>query len=84
MATIVNNPSGSDGGGILGTVIGVILVVVLGIIFFIYGVPILSEAFRDSKKNDDVVPDEIDININDNTTDPPPAPEETTEPTPAP
>lgn len=63
MTTIVNNPAPSgDSGGGMGMIIGLIVVVLLVFLFFVYGLPMLRQARLGSPQIN--VPSEIDVNIN--------------------
>lgn len=59
--TIINNPSGDSGGG-TGMIVGLIVLLVLGYLLWVYGLP----AFRNMQVGTPTinVPGEIDININ--------------------
>lgn len=61
MATIVNNPAPvrSDSG--TGFLLGLILMVVLAVVFFYYGLPALQNSFSGPQLN---VPGKIDVNVN--------------------
>lgn len=79
MATIINNPPAqspapSDGGGsATGMIVGILLVIVVGFLFFMYGLPAMRGTAnmpqdRDMKSDDMGsptinVPDKIDVNI---------------------
>ncbi len=60
MTTVINNPGGSNDGesasDIWGAVVGILLIVVLAILFFIYGLPAIQNR-ADNTSND------RDINI---------------------
>ncbi len=60
MATIVNTPAPVDSSGGSGMIIGFILLLVLLVVFFIYGLPVL----RQSTSPQINVPDRVDVNIN--------------------
>ena len=64
MATVINNPdSGGDNSGGMGMVIGAIVLVLILILFFVYGLPALrggSDAGSGTQVN---VPDQIDVNV---------------------
>ena len=61
MATVINNPdSGDHSGGGAGMIIGAVILVLVLIIFFVYGLP----AIRGTNKGTTVnVPDKIDVNV---------------------
>lgn len=72
MATIINNPptqapAPSDGGGgLAGILVGIIILVVVGFLFFAYGLPALRGIQNTSDSNSGPtinVPDTIDVNI---------------------
>lgn len=61
MTTIVNNPAPSnDSGGGMGMIIGLVVLVVLAYLFFVYGLPALKQIGSPQIN----VPSEIDVNIN--------------------
>jgi hypothetical protein len=67
MATIINNPdSGTDrtveSGGGAGMLIGAIVLILVLIIFFVYGLPALRGS--SNKGNTINVPDKIDVDVN--------------------
>lgn len=63
MTTIVNNPAPSnDSGGGIGMIVGLIVLLVLGYLFFIYGIPALRQIQLGSPQIN--VPSKIDVNIN--------------------
>lgn len=63
MTTIVNNPPPSnDSGGGMGMIIGLVVLLVLGYIFFVYGLPALRQVQLGSPQIN--VPSKIDVNIN--------------------
>ncbi|CAN5149472.1 hypothetical protein BH11PAT1_BH11PAT1_0640 [soil metagenome] len=62
MATIINNPAPvqqTDSG--MGFVLGMILLVVLAVLFFYYGLPALRGSFAGPQVN---VPGKVDVNVN--------------------
>lgn len=62
MTTIVNNPPPSENsGGPASMIIGLVIVVVLGYLFIIYGVPAIRQVQLGSPQIN--VPSEIDVNI---------------------
>lgn len=63
MTTVVNNPpSQNDSGGGMGMIIGLIALLVLGYLFFIYGIPALQQMQVGAPQIN--VPSKIDVNIN--------------------
>ncbi len=63
MTTIVNNPPPSnDSGGGMGMIIGVIVLLVLGYLFFVYGIPAIRQIQLGSPQIN--IPNKIDVNIN--------------------
>lgn len=64
MTTIVNNPpqSGDSGGG-MGMIIGLVVLVVLGILFFVYGLPAIRQMQLGGTEVKVEVPSEIDVNV---------------------
>lgn len=62
MATIVNNPPAtqqeSSGNGFL---LGVVLLIIFAVLFFIYGLPMLTNSFSGPQVQ---VPDKVDVNVN--------------------
>lgn len=63
MTTIVNTPpANNDSGGMMGMVFGIVVLVVLGYLFFIYGVPAIRQfQSRGVQIN---VPSDINVNVN--------------------
>ncbi|KKT49272.1 MAG: hypothetical protein UW41_C0009G0039 [Candidatus Collierbacteria bacterium GW2011_GWC2_44_18] len=59
--TIINNPSGDSGGG-MGMIIGLVILLVLGYLLWVYGLP----AFRNMQVGTPQIniPSKIDVNIN--------------------
>lgn len=63
MTTIVNNPPSSDNsGGPVGWIVLLIILLVMGYIEFVYGLPALRRIQLGSPQVN--VPSEIDVNIN--------------------
>lgn len=61
MTTIVNTPANTnDSNNIIGVIIGLFIIIVIGFLFFYYGLPLLSQATSPQI----TVPDKIDVNIN--------------------
>jgi hypothetical protein len=52
MATVINNPGGSEESSGLGMMIGVILAVLVIILFFVYGLPAIRNSNAPSQPND--------------------------------
>jgi hypothetical protein len=62
MATVVNNPgTTTDSGGGMGFLLGVILHIVFAILFFLYGLPYLTQSMQGPQVN---VPGQVDVNVN--------------------
>lgn len=63
MTTIVNNPPPqNESGGNMGMIAGLVLVLVIGYLFFVYGLPALQTMkFGTPQIN---VPGKIDVNVN--------------------
>ncbi len=62
MATIVNNPPATqERSGGNGFLIGVILLIVLAVLFFMYGLPMITSSMSGPQVT---VPDQIDVNVN--------------------
>ncbi|MBP6045039.1 hypothetical protein KBC14_03520 [Candidatus Woesebacteria bacterium] len=63
MATIVNNPApAGDSNGSSGLIIGVLLIIVLAGLFYVYGLPSLSRV-QSPQIN---IPNKIDVNVKQN------------------
>ncbi len=63
MATIVNNPAPSDNsGGPMGMIVGLIALMVIAYLFFVYGLPAVRQMRSGGTQIN--VPSEIDVNIN--------------------
>jgi len=62
MTTIVNNPPPAENsGGPMGMIIGLVMVIVVGYLFVVYGVPAIRQVQTASPQIN--VPSEIDVNI---------------------
>ncbi|MFS8159707.1 MAG: hypothetical protein ACMG6E_05745 [Candidatus Roizmanbacteria bacterium] len=67
MATIINTPAqgSTDSGNGMGMVIGVILLIGLFFLFFVYGFPMMRNSMGRIGTTPQInVPDKIDINVN--------------------
>lgn len=63
MVTVVNNPAPSDNsGGPMGMILVLVVVLVLGYLGFVYGLPVLRQMQTGSPQIN--VPSKIDVNIN--------------------
>lgn len=67
MTTIVNNPAPapapqSESGGNMGMIVGIVVLFVLGYLFFMYGMPALKQMQLGSPQIN--IPSKIDVNIN--------------------
>ncbi len=64
MATIVNNPAPApvqQSDSSMGFVLGLVLLVILAVLFFMYGLPAIRRGFGTPQVN---VPGKIDVNVN--------------------
>ncbi|HCQ31451.1 TPA: hypothetical protein DIU27_03670 [Candidatus Collierbacteria bacterium] len=59
--TIINNPSGDSGSG-MGMVFGVIILVVVGYLIWVYGIPAIQQMQSEGVQIN--VPSSIDVNVN--------------------
>ena len=59
MATIVNNPGTTDSGNGMGMIVGVIVVLFIAFLFFVYGLPMMRQASAPQIN----VPGKIDVNV---------------------
>ena len=63
MATVINNPPQSnDSGGSTGMIVGIIVLVVLAYLFFVYGLPAVKQ--NQSGGTQINVPDKIEVDVN--------------------
>lgn len=64
MATIVNNPapSNDNSGGPMGMIIGLIVLIVVAYLFFVYGLPVIKNMQGGTPQIN--VPSKIDVNVN--------------------
>ena len=62
MATVVNTPgtTTSDNNG-MGFLLGVVLLIVFAVLFFLYGLPYLTQSMQGPQVN---VPGKVDVNVN--------------------
>ena len=62
MTTIVNNPPSSDNsGGPMGMIIGIVVLLILGYLVYVYGLPAIRQIGGTPEIN---IPSEIDVNVN--------------------
>lgn len=59
MATIVNNPGNNESGNGMGMIVGIIFILIIVFLFFIYGLPMI----RQSSTPQVNVPEKIDVNV---------------------
>lgn len=59
MTTIVNNPTPTSDSNNSGLIIGILFIVVLAVLFYMYGLPAINN-MRSPQIN---IPSEIDVNI---------------------
>jgi len=67
MTTVVNTPasSGSNDSGNGGLFIGIFILIILGLLFFYFGIPAIKKIGSGQTITPQiVVPDEIDVNVN--------------------
>lgn len=70
MSTVINNPTpvqpanseGNSGNNLVGTLFGLLAILLLGYLFFVYALPMLRQPQQVMPKIE--VPSEIDVNIN--------------------
>lgn len=60
MVTVVNNPSTGESNGGMGMIVGLVVLVVVGLLFFVYGLPALRQMQSGTTIN---VPDQIDVTV---------------------
>ena len=66
MTTVVNTPasSGSDNSGNGGLFIGIFILVILGLLFFYFGIPAIKKIGSGQTATPQIViPDKIDVNV---------------------
>lgn len=71
MATIINNPptqapAASEGGSMTGMLIAIVVIAIIGFLFFVYGLPAMrgNQGANSTNSNPTItVPDTIDVNI---------------------
>jgi hypothetical protein len=63
MATVVNTPgtTTSDSSGGMGFLLGVVLLIIFAVLFFLYGLPYLTQSMQGPQVN---VPGKVDVNVN--------------------
>ena len=63
MTTVINTPQPtSDQGNGMGMIVGFVVLIVFGLLFFVYGLPALRNMkFGGTEVN---IPDKIDVNVN--------------------
>lgn len=69
MATIINNPDsggGNNNGSNVGTIIGLIVLALIAILFFMYGLPAMRGNAGTSGGNSTTieVPDKVEVDVN--------------------
>lgn len=63
MTTIVNTPpAANDSGNGIGMIIGLVVLAVIGYLFFVYGIPAIRQMQFGSPQIN--IPSKIDINVN--------------------
>lgn len=62
MATVINNPgTAQESNSGIEFLLGVILLIVFAILFFVYGLPYIANSLSGSQVN---VPGKVDVNVN--------------------
>lgn len=61
--TIINNPSGGDSGGSMGMLVGLVILLIIGYFFWVYGLPALRSMQYGGAPQINI-PSKIDINVN--------------------
>jgi hypothetical protein len=64
MATIINNPDRSDNAGGVGVLVGLLAIIILAVLFFVYGLPALRHSSAPQNSATVNVPDKVDVNVN--------------------
>lgn len=62
MATIINNPPSDNSGGPMGMIIGFVILLVLGYLIYVYGIPAIQQVKVGTPQIN--VPSQIDVNVN--------------------
>lgn len=62
MATIVNNPPSSSTDNGMGTLLGIILLIVVVALFIIYGLPYIANTMQSNSPQINI-PGKIDVNV---------------------
>lgn len=61
MATIVNNPAPNNSDSGMGFLLGIIILVVIGVVFYIYGLPYIQQGMSGGVQIN--VPKDINVNV---------------------
>jgi len=61
MATIVNNPAPNNSGGGMGVLIGILILIAAGVLFFIYGLPYVQRGMNGGVQVN--IPKDINVNV---------------------
>lgn len=61
MATIVNNPAPNNSDNGMGFLLGIIVLVVVGVLFFFYGLPLIQQGMNKGIQVN--VPKDINVNV---------------------
>lgn len=62
MATVVNNPAPSNSDSGMGFFLGIIILIIVGAIFFFYGLPYIQNGFGGGGVKVDI-PKDINVNV---------------------
>jgi len=62
MATIINNPPSENSGGPMGLIFGLVILLVLGYLIYVYGIPAMQGVRVGTPQIN--IPSQIDVNVN--------------------
>lgn len=64
MTTVINNPGGADSDSGMSMMVGVVLLLVVVFLFFVYGLPVLRQGVSNNSQPQINQPNQIDVNTN--------------------
>lgn len=63
MTTVINTPQpANDSNGSMGMIIGLVVTILVGFLFFVYGLPAIRQTRVETPQIN--IPDKIDVNVN--------------------